>query len=188
MTFVRFTATLPLLALLVGACANGLPPSSVAPVVSSVPPTSPTPLGVSPEPTATRSAAADATCDADITVSGGYEGHVTGSVNAAPRRIGDGDSGASIDAFLDLPQQGVPTRFLFSVFDADGPDGPKVLNALFGEVQPGVTSRGWQEGKDQVSASLAEDGSRATFDLEFGRIGVGPQAHVVGWIDCPPLP
>jgi hypothetical protein len=120
-------------------------------------------------------------------VTGGYEGHVAGRVEAAPRRIGDDGSGASIDAFLDMPQRGVPTRFLFSVFDTDGPGGPEGLAALFGEVQPGVTSQGWQDGEDPVTASLAADGSQATFDLEFGRLGVGPRTHVVGWFDCPPL-
>ncbi len=136
----------------------------------------------------TATATATATCQADITVTGGWEGQVTGSVSAAPRRIGDGGRGASIDAFFDMPQQGVATRFLFSIFDVDGPDGPKVLYALFGEVEPGVSSHGWEDGVDPVSASLAADGSTATFDLEFGRLGVGPGAHVIGSIECPALP
>jgi hypothetical protein len=129
-----------------------------------------------------------ATCEADITVTGGYEGRVTGPVSAAPRRIGDDGAGLSIDAFLDMPQDGVATRFLFSIFDPDGPDGSEPTNALFGAVDPVLGSRGWVQGMDPGIVSLAANGSNATFDLEFGRIGVGPAANVRGSIDCPKLP
>jgi hypothetical protein len=103
------------------------------------------------------------------------------------RRIGDGDAGVSIDTWLDIPQGGTPTQFTFSVFDTDGP-GPRPLDALFGEVSNYDAVRGWQGDQDPHSGTLANDGSSATFDMEFARMGVGPTFRVVGTLGCEATP
>ena len=120
-------------------------------------------------------------------MTGGYQGHVAGSISAAPRRIGVEDQGVSVDATLDMTQGGRPMRFLLSVFDADG-SGPKVVHALFGEIDPVATMDGWTAGLDQGTAGLAPDGSVTSFDLQFKGSAIAPAALVVGSISCPGLP
>jgi hypothetical protein len=128
------------------------------------------------------------TCAADITMTGGYAGRVSGPVMAAPRWIGLAGRGVSIDAFLDLPQNAVPTRFMFSVFDGDGPDGPGTVSVTFAEIEPGLSTFGWTEGTHPGRVSLAPDGSNAAFDLEFPVLGLTPAVHLTGSLECPQLP
>lgn len=176
MTTRASMAAVAMLVMLIDACSSSTPAPSASVAVAAPP------LESASAPSA------EASCEVNITATGGYEGHVAGSIPAAARRIGDGGRGVSVDVFLDMPQGGVPTRFLFSVFDADGPDGPKGLHALFGEVEPGVASHGWVDGLNPGRATLKSDGSSTTFDLVFVRTAVGPGAHVVGSIECPGLP
>ena len=170
-----------LLALACSACA--------APVVSDPAPSAMTLR--TPEPSlfsaAAASPSAGPTCSANFAVSGGWEGEVVGEVPGAPRRIGVTGEGISVDVWFEMAQDGKLTQFLFSVFDVDGPAGSKPVEALFGETSPLPQAHGWYPDLDPGAASLAGDGSRADFDLELGRIGVGPGGHVTGSVECPPL-
>lgn len=122
-------------------------------------------------------------CEADITLSGDYSGTATGRVTSDVRRIGDGDAGVSVDTWLDIPQGGTPTQFMFSVFDTDGP-GPKPVLALFSEFGNYDAGRAWEGDQDPHSGTLANDGTSATFDMEFARLGNGPTFGVEGTLTC----
>ena len=139
-------------------------------------------------PSGDAAASVDPTCVADVAMTGGFEGHVSGPVTAAPRRIGSRGRGVSIDAFLDMPQDAIPTRFMLSVFDGDGPEEPGAVSVTFAEIEPGLTTFGWTEGIHPGRVSLADDGSNAVFDLELSALGVTPAVHLTGSFDCPPLP
>jgi len=122
-------------------------------------------------------------CTADFVVSGGYGGAVSGPIQSQTRTMGATDAGIGIDTMFDMAQAGQPASFLFSVFDVDGP-GPKPLDALFGETSPGVTARSWMASRDPGTATLAPDGTSASFDFEFAKAGVGPLFHVAGSLNC----
>lgn len=162
------------------------------PSTTASPSTGATPTA-STTPTAVETQSPDAVptlgtpCRADITLSGGYAGVASGRVTSDVRRIGDGDAGVSIDTWLDIPQGGTPTQFTFSVFDIDGP-GPKPLLALFGEFGNYDAVRSWEGGQDPHSGTLASDGTSATFDMEFARLGHGPTFRVIGTLTCDPDP
>ena len=126
--------------------------------------------------------APERTCDVDITVSGGHDGHVTQSIHASSARVGDRGIGLAVSAIFSIPQSQVPTVFVFGLEDTDGPDGPAGLHAIFGDMN--ASTQDWRDGIDPGHATLAPDGSGATFDLEFaGDPGLG--THVVGSMGCP---
>jgi hypothetical protein len=123
-------------------------------------------------------------CRADITMSGDYSGNATGQITSDVRHIGDGDAGVAIDTWFDIPQNGAPTQFMLSIWDGDGP-GPKPIVALAGKAKD-FDARGWEADQDPTSATLADDGSSATFDMAFTRLGNGPKFTLVGSLTCEP--
>ena len=123
-------------------------------------------------------------CTAFIQVTGDVAGVLEGPVPSQVRRLGDGSRGVSIDTLLDLAVRGEPFTATFSVFDADGPDGPEPVQLLlFGGTGDDLMSRGWQQGAATGNAALAEDGSSASFDADLSG-GVGPPVRVTGSLGC----
>ena len=113
-------------------------------------------------------------------------GHLTGPAEAVSRRIGTNGAGISYDTFLDLRFRDASKRFLFRIFDTDGPSAEPIV-AIIGGIDGIPLPTSWRADQDGGRASLAQDGSSARFDLQF-RANLGVNADVAGSISGPTLP
>ena len=166
---------LALLAVWVSACAPAEPSSSAS-----------TPGDTAGSPTTTRVVTTqDGSCFAALSISGDLEAQVGGNVSGLARRIGTADAGVEIGLSFEMPRAGERARFAFNIGDTDGHDGPKPIRASLTELQSIVISGDWQAGRDPGTATLADDGSSASFDMTFVAMTRKRHARIVGSVSCP---
>ena len=152
------------------------PPQSASGILNSRP-------AATAQPSTAQSPVAHG-CIVDLTITGDFQGRVTGPQNGKAQRTGPVGEGTSIDVYFDLPAAAPTALFQFGLFDLDGPTGPGPLNATLGRTDTGAVG-GWQAGYDPGTATLAPDGSSASFDLTFPAIAFKQPVRVVGSVSCP---
>lgn len=124
------------------------------------------------------------TCHAELVASGPATAEVDGTVVGGARHNGASGNGIDIDFFFDaVRDDGFQMHMLMSIWDPDSTAGPKPSSILYGPssavglpIESGTTP-------DMGIAVIADDGSRATFDvhLNWG-------SNVKGAIECAPIP
>ena len=123
-------------------------------------------------------------CVANLTAAGPSIAQIDGPVAGGPRHNGASGNGIDIDFFFDaVRDDGFPMEMLMSIWDPDSSAGKKPTSILYGPAD--AVGLPIESGKtpEMGVAFIADDGSRATFDvlLNWG-------SRLEGSIECTPIP